>query len=199
MTDSTTVAGGDLAALFARIDVTASDLQRVADSFSRSMTYAFANAIVEGERFDEVLKGLAIRLSDLVLQLSLKPVENAMSGMLGSLLGGAGSSGQNSLFGAFASTTAKVTPFATGGVIATPTYFPMTAGHQGLAGEAGPEAILPLRRGADGRLGVSLEGSGSAPPVQVVIRTPDADSFRRSEAYVAGMVARAVRRGRRHE
>jgi phage-related minor tail protein len=49
-------------------------------------------------------------------------------------------------------------PFASGGVISSPTMFPMRGG-MGLMGEAGPEAIMPLRRGPDGRLGV--EGGGS--------------------------------------
>jgi hypothetical protein len=34
----------------------------------------------------------------------------------------------------------------------------------GLMGEAGPEAVMPLERGSDGRLGVSAEGS-MGPPV----------------------------------
>ncbi len=50
-----------------------------------------------------------------------------------------------------------IKPFAAGGVIGTPTYFPLSSGGLGLAGEAGPEAIVPLSRGADGRLGIALE------------------------------------------
>jgi phage-related minor tail protein len=64
-----------------------------------------------------------------------------------------------------------------------------------MAGEAGAEAILPLARGADGRLGV--QGGGQATVVHVNVTTPDADSFRRSEAQVTAMLARAVGRGRR--
>jgi lambda family phage tail tape measure protein len=80
-------------------------------------------------------------------------------------------------------------------VIGGPTLFPMARGI-GLAGEAGPEAILPLQRGADGRLGVAGGGGGSM-VVHVNVSTPDADSFRRSEAQVTAMLARAVGRGRR--
>ena len=54
----------------------------------------------------------------------------------------------------------RVIPFATGGVIGGPTTFPMAGGRTGLMGEAGPEAIMPLRRGPDGRLGVEGAGSG---------------------------------------
>ncbi|MNV17477.1 hypothetical protein D3C71_1082660 [compost metagenome] len=45
-------------------------------------------------------------------------------------------------------------------VVGKPTFFPFANGI-GLMGEAGPEAIMPLRRGSDGRLGISAQGSGS--------------------------------------
>lgn len=67
----------------------------------------------------------------------------------------------------------------------------------GVVGEAGPEAILPLARGRDGRLGVAMSGASAAANVTVHIATPDADSFRRSEAYITGQIARAVVRGQR--
>ncbi len=47
--------------------------------------------------------------------------------------------------------------FANGGVVGGPTLFGMNSG-LGVMGEAGPEAIMPLRRGSDGRLGV--QGGG---------------------------------------
>ena len=59
----------------------------------------------------------------------------------------------------------QVTAFANGGVVGGPTYFPMSGGKTGLMGEAGPEAIMPLKRGADGKLGVQVSGGGE----QVVV------------------------------
>ncbi|HEY4202310.1 MAG TPA: hypothetical protein VGM83_17290 [Devosiaceae bacterium] len=44
-----------------------------------------------------------------------------------------------------------VQAFAAGGIVSRPTMFPMANGAD-LMGEAGPEAIMPLRRGSDGRL-----------------------------------------------
>ena len=53
----------------------------------------------------------------------------------------------------------KIVPYAMGGVVKKPTIFPMANG-TGLMGEAGPEAIMPLRRGANGKLGVEASGGG---------------------------------------
>ena len=54
----------------------------------------------------------------------------------------------------------KVEKYAYGGIVNKPTLFPMANG-MGLMGEAGAEAILPLRRGANGKLGVESSGGGS--------------------------------------
>jgi phage-related minor tail protein len=72
-------------------------------------------------------------------------------------------------------------------------------GGTGLMGEAGPEAILPLRRGPDGRLGVEAPGGGrSAVTVNMTIQTPDAESFRRSRTQIAAEMSRALARGARN-
>lgn len=55
--------------------------------------------------------------------------------------------------------------FADGGVVSSPTAFRFGAGgaNLGIMGEAGPEAIMPLKRGSDGKLGVAAGGQSSAP------------------------------------
>ena len=55
----------------------------------------------------------------------------------------------------------KVVPYAKGGVVNQPTIFPMTNG-TGVMGEAGPEAVMPLKRGPSGRLGVEVNQSDIA-------------------------------------
>lgn len=61
-----------------------------------------------------------------------------------------------------------VVPFAVGGVVDRPTFFPMANGGIGLIGEAGPEAIMPLRRDASGKLGVAASGGGGEVNVTVI-------------------------------
>ncbi len=88
---------------------------------------------------------------------------------------------------------ARLQAFARGGVVDAPHTFPLARG-TGLVGEAGPEAILPLARGSDGRLGVRA-GSSAAPVINVTIQTPDIEGFRRSRGQVTAELARAVARG----
>jgi phage-related minor tail protein len=171
------------------------DLSTSANSFARAMSSAFATSVSGGKQFDDVLKSLALRMSDLAVRLAFKPLTNALGGGIESLLSGLTGLGSSASSASVAAAAGAVKPFAAGGVIGTPTYFPMMDGGVGLAGEAGPEAIMPLKRGPDGRLGVSGAGGGNSITVQIA--TPDVDSFRRSENYITGQIARAVARGQR--
>ncbi|MFK8252225.1 phage tail tape measure protein [Ancylobacter terrae] len=164
------------------------EAERLARGFGRLVGDALTDAVVKGRSADEVFRTLALRLSSLTLDLALRPLEQGVAGLFQNLVGGALGFARGGVF------PGGVTPFASGGVVSAPTYFPMSGG-LGLMGERGAEAILPLRRGADGRLGVA--GGGRAVNVSVSVATPDAASFRRSEAYLAGLVARAVARGER--
>ncbi|MFZ0097427.1 MAG: phage tail tape measure protein, partial [Gemmobacter sp.] len=91
----------------------------------------------------------------------------------------------------------RVVPFAQGGVVSSPVTFPMR-GATGLMGEAGPEAIMPLARGADGRLGV--QAAGGTRPVTVImnISTPDVQGFQRSQSQIAAQAGRVIARGQRN-
>lgn len=167
-------------------------LTKAAQAFGKSITSAFASGIVEGKRFEDVLRSIGTSLSQTLLKSALKPLQSAISSWIGS--------GINSLAGLFAGGAgggSPVTFFADGGVVAAPSYFAMGRG-LGLMGERGAEAIMPLSRGPDGKLGVRA-GGGERRPVNVTVQisTPDADSFRRSEAQVSAAIARAAARGQR--
>jgi len=61
----------------------------------------------------------------------------------------------------------QVQAYANGGVVNSPTNFPMSGNKMGLMGEAGPEAIMPLKRGANGKLGVQAEGGGGGDVINI--------------------------------
>ena len=89
---------------------------------------------------------------------------------------------------------AAAQPFARGGVIDRPTVFPFASG-VGLMGEAGPEAIMPLKRNSRGELGVAAGGTivnvynYSGQPVQTrESRGPS--GMRELEIMVAGMISK---------
>jgi phage-related minor tail protein len=161
-------------------------LSTLSEAFGRSLTSALGKAGDGGRKLDDVLRGLGLRLGELALKGALNPLQ--------AMLGGLGGQMTNALS---AGTGSGVSAFARGGVLSRPALFPL-AGGWGLAGEAGSEAILPLSRGPDGRLGVAA-GQGTGRPVHVTmhVTTPDAESFRRSEAQFTAALARAVARGQR--
>jgi len=67
--------------------------------------------------------------------------------------------------GGVISNGSQVQAYADGGVVGGPTTFAMSGGRTGLMGEAGPEAIMPLKRGSNGKLGVQMEGGGNSTTV----------------------------------
>lgn len=148
------------------------DLDRLAEGLGNRLVTAFSAAAIQGRDLEGVLRGLALSLSRMALTQALRPLGNLIGAGIGKLM-----------------------PFADGGIVNSPVLFPMRGG-TGLAGEAGPEAIMPLARGPDGKLGV--RGGGGPVNVTVNIATPDAASFQRSQAQVAALIARAAARGQRN-
>lgn len=163
--------------------------------FASSLTRAFEGVAVKGKSLGDVFKGLALDMSRLVLKAAFKPLEQGLGAAFAGLLSpAAGLAGRG---GGAAVAQGLPIPFAKGGVVQTPVGFPLASGRRGVAGERGAEAIMPLARGADGRLGVVAQGSGGV-SVNVNISTPDVEGFRKSESQVAAVMARAVSAGRRN-
>ena len=155
-------------------------------AFGRALTNSLGKAVSEGKSLSQVMRSLALDISRATLQRALSPL-----GQGGSLLSQFFGAAQGAVFH-----QGKVQPFARGGIVNRPTLFPMARG-SGIMGEAGPEAVLPLARGNDGKLGVSAPTSRNI-QIHVQIQTPDAESFRRSEAQTAALLRRAVMRGARN-
>jgi phage-related minor tail protein len=172
---------------------TGTEVEGLSRGMTRGLRSAFDGVVMDGDRVSDALKGVGRSLLDTVYASAVKPLSQGLGGALSqgvsSLLGGAFADG-----GAFVQ--GRVTPFAKGGVVSRPTTFPMRGG-TGLMGEAGPEAIMPLTRGADGRLGVRAE-AGGAPSVTINVTTPDVAGFRRSRSQVAAEMSRALGRGSRN-
>lgn len=139
-----------------------------------------------------IIRPLLASLNDGFSNLGITGTES-----LSNLLGGLFGSADGNVFAA-----GRVMPFATGGVIDRPILFPMANG-MGLAGEAGPEAVMPLRRTPDGRLGVAAAG-GAAPartvsvhaPVTVI--APEPAKFNQSRGQVSRTIGQAWKRAQRY-
>lgn len=183
---------GELDRMRLSISSAGRDVSDLSRSIGWGLRRAFDGVVFDGDRLSDAMRTLARSLADAAYNSAMKPLQNAVGGLV--------TGGIQNLFGPVlpfadgaALVSGRVSAFARGGVVTAPTAFPMRGG-MGLMGEAGPEAILPLARGADGRLGVSAPGQGRARAVQVTmnIQSPDADSFRRSRGQVAAQLSRAI-------
>lgn len=176
------------------MEATNASVGSLSSSISRGLRSAFDGLVLDGMKLSDALKTVASSIINATYSAALKPVTSQLGGIVAQGLASIGSVAF-AKGGAFSQ--GRVMPFAKGGVVSGPTTFPMRGG-TGLMGEAGPEAIMPLTRGADGKLGVRAEGRG---PVQVVmnISTPDAQSFTRSQSQIASRMSRALSRGQRNK
>lgn len=175
----------DLDSFSSGLDDVSAELRRVgdlADGVGRSLSRALRGAVTDGKSLKGVLAEVASAFADIALKAALNPVGDLVSSALAGL------------FRATDPALGGITAFAKGGVVSAPSYFPSGAG-LALAGEAGPEAIIPLSRGSDGRLGIA--GTQPSVTVNFNVTTSDARSFAASEAELSAMLLRAVRRGTR--
>lgn len=170
------------------------DIAVMEKGLSRGLRRAFDGVVFDGMKLSDALKTVASSLASTAYNAAMRPVTNHFGGLLakgiGGLFGGSFANG-----GAFSQ--GQVMPFANGGIVSGPTNFPMRGG-MGLMGEAGPEAIMPLSRGPDGKLGVRSAGGGGATTVIMNISTPDVQGFQRSQSQIAAQMSRALGKGERN-
>ena len=143
-----------------------------AEELGLTFTSALEDAIVKGGELGDILEGLAQDIARIAIRKSItEPLLKAFGDFFPSANGNAfGPSG--------------VIPFARGGVVDSPTFFKFASGgsfSNGVMGEAGPEAILPLKRGAGGKLGVVAEGAGGGAVVVQIINPPSRPTVRSVE------------------
>lgn len=188
-----------VATAWAKASAAAEDAKKAQETmdFMKDLTKGFIDdlrsGLEQGKTFWEAFGNAAMNVLDKITDKLLNQVLDAIFkvnqagsssggggffGILSKLFGGGGFTGFESSYAASvpglyahgaAFNRGNVIPFARGGVVDRPTLFPMANG-AGLMGEAGPEAVMPLRRGADGRLGVAAANGnrgGSTTIVQV--------------------------------
>lgn len=162
---------------------------------SKGLRRAFDGVAFDGMKLSDALETVARSMIQTTYSAAIKPVANHFGGLISK-----GVSGLVEGILPFADGASfaqgRVTPFATGGIVSGPTMFPMRGG-MGLMGEAGPEAIMPLARGVDGKLGVR-GGGGRNVTVVMNVNTPDVQGFQRSQGQIAAQMSRALGRGNRN-
>lgn len=125
---------------------------------TKTLNDMFTQGLIQGEKFSDLLKRIAQEIATRFLR---KKLTGALEGLFDAL-GSALFSANGNAFG-----PAGLIPFATGGIVNQPTVFGFGGGKTGVMGEAGPEAILPLRRGPGGMLGVQAS-TGGAQRIEIV-------------------------------
>ncbi len=178
------------------LGTTTRDLGQLERGFAGGLRHAFDGLLLDGLRLSDALRGVARSMAETVYGAAMRPVTDRLGGVLASGLNAAVSGLMPFADGAPFS-QGRVMPFARGGVLSGPVSFPMRGGVTGLMGEAGPEAIMPLTRGADGRLGVRSQIGGGI-NVTMNVTTPDVQGFQRSQSQIAAQMARALSRGQRN-
>ena len=166
-----------------------SGMKDLMNSLEQSISTAFGEFITGSASAGDAFKRLAATIIQELIRIEIQNAKLGKASLIGSLfsglggllgLGGGGHGGAKALASGVPAAQSlgvlgfakggvfsggNVTPFARGGVINRPTLFPMAKG-AGLMGEAGPEAIMPLKRGPDGKLGVA--GGGASVNVNII-------------------------------
>ncbi|WP_377186972.1 phage tail tape measure protein [Ruegeria meonggei] len=187
---------GQMKRISAAFEETGKDVATLERGMSGGLRKAFDGVVLDGMNLSDALDVLKNSMIRTAYSAAIKPVTDHFGGMLAGGIGGL-VKGLLPFADGGSFSQGRVMPFANGGVISGPTTFPMRGG-TGLMGEAGPEAIMPLARGADGKLGVRTSGGGGAVNVVMNITTPDVQGFRRSQGQIAAQMSRALGRGNRN-
>lgn len=171
------------------------DVATLEKGMSRGLRKAFDGLVFDGLSLSDALNSVANSMINATYNAAIKPVADQMGGLLAS---GVGSLVQGVLPFADGApfSQGRVMPFASGGIVSSTTPFGMRGG-MGVMGEAGPEAIMPLARGPDGKLGVRGAG-GASTSIVMNITTPDVQGFARSQNQIAAQMNRALGRANRN-
>lgn len=148
-----------------KIENSTTGIGNLSKELGRQFTSAFEDAVLASGDFGDALDGLGKDLERLALQSITNPLFRGIQSFLEDNV-------SNFIPGIFANAKGGVYSGAgisqfSGSIVNSPTVFPFAKGI-GLMGEAGPEAIMPLRRTADGVLGIKAQGMGANVTVNIV-------------------------------
>ncbi len=136
----------------------------LADTIANTFGNAFMSIVDGTESAKDAFRSMA---RDIIKQLyQILVVEQMVNSISGAIQGSFGGAPQGPMPSGNVVPDTRMFKLANGGVIGGPTSFRTSSGQSGLMGEAGPEAIMPLKRGANGKLGVQMEGGGATTVVQ---------------------------------
>lgn len=154
---------------------------------AKNLENAFANTATSIVMGSESASSAVSRLMNQLAQMALNAAfQSLFGGMFGGLSWLFTPSAMGNVFA-----QGNVVPFANGGVVSAPTVFPMAGRSTGLMGEAGPEAIMPLSRGPDGKLGVAAGGEQT---IRLVVEAEEGELFVPRVRQISGQTAVQVSR-----
>lgn len=137
------------------------------DAVNGAVKESFSSIIKGSDTAIGALSKLLDKIADIAIESAFANVSLSSIGIGGKgggpfdFLGSLGASLFGSAQGNAFANGSNITKYAKGGLVNSPTLFPMRGSKTGLMGEAGPEAILPLTRTSGGELGVRSIGTGS--------------------------------------
>lgn len=179
------------------LTATGKDVATLERGLSRGLRKAFDGVVFDGIKLSDALSTVAQSLSSSAYNAAIRPVADHFGGLITSGVGGL-VQGLLPFANGAPFSSGRVMPFADGGIVSQATHFGMRGG-MGVMGEAGPEAIMPLARGPDGKLGVRAGGGGGGGPTVVMnITTPDVAGFQRSRGQIAAQMGRALGAGQKN-
>ena len=167
-----------------------------ANGFASAMTRAFTQATVGGKQFDDVLKSLALRISSMALTQAFKPIATA-SPIAQRRADATVRRAVRRRRAGRASRMGAIKPFAAGGVIGAPSYFPLVerrAGPRRRSGAGGDRAADARRRRAARR---RHERRRRARQCHRADRDAGCRQLPPLGGLLTGQIARAVARGQR--
>lgn len=168
--------------------------QVIGDAFSNSFEGIVSGTMTVKDAFKNMARDIVAYLFKvLVIQRMIQGIGGALSKSSNTAVAGIGDALSNYSANGNAFSRGNLVPFANGGVVGAPTTFGMSGGRTGLMGEAGPEAIMPLKRGKDGKLGVAAEGGATTVVNNINVSGSDPSAVRAEVAKLMPQITNATK------